>query len=152
VSQRVGALVAGLNLPSRLIGFHIRAGDKATEAPLVDPAKYLEFASQLGWPLDDVYVSTDDYRIVEALRKMRPDIRFHSLSDPGTQGYDHRTFISQNHQARFEYNVRFLAEIAILRRVDLFAGSYTTNPSVFLGMARAPGMSFDVTGAPWRLW
>ena len=65
--KEIYKLINNLNLPEKYIGFHIREGDKITEAELIKPEKYIESLKKHS-DIKDIFISTDDYSVVEKLK------------------------------------------------------------------------------------
>ena len=68
--QEIKKLKSSLNLPEKYYGFHIRSGDKITEAKLINETKYMDIISNYSDNnITDIFVSTDNYSIFENLVK-----------------------------------------------------------------------------------
>lgn len=144
--QEIKKLKSSLNLPEKYYGFHIRSGDKITEAKLINETKYMDIISNYSDNnITDIFVSTDNYSIFENLvKKYGKKYNFYTLTSKIERGYDQNSF--DNFYALTKYNsfIEFFASIDILLNSEICLGSYTSNPSVFLGAVMTNGKFIEV--------
>ena len=100
---------------------HIRRGDKEAEAGVHHLQLYVDAIRRLGYNIRQIFVATDDIRIVGALRGALGgdyNVRSSSASNIGT-GYDQGRFNSKSASVRRERILRFFSELEIM-----FSASY----------------------------
>ena len=130
-------LTGTVALPDRYVGFQIRGGDKHYETSLRSVEEYIQRAEQLT-DLRHAFLSTDDYRLYEMAVASHPNWQFVTLCHPSEDGYDHLNFMAQPfHERKGSYYNLFTC-MEILRKADLFVGTYSSNLGVFLGMCMDP--------------
>lgn len=137
---------AEAKLPEAFAGCQMRGGDKYVEFDLVPAEAYLK-AFRTVPDIRDVFVLTDDYRIVEQLRNQHKEYRWHTLCQPAEHGYYHNAFVKSGKEQVREQLTRFFASIDLLTRAARYVGTRTSNPSVFLYICM-PGSSGDTDGNP----
>ena len=138
-----------IGLPDEYIGFHIRRGDKFVEHELEDYNKYIIKSEEMS-SIRNAYVFTDEYEIVENMRRDYPEWTFYTLTTSSEKGYFHQDFLKLNVQEKRESMVKLFSSIEILKNSVLFVGTFSSNPGMFLGMymERAYGIDYD----QWLLW
>ena len=132
-AAEVNALRMAAGLPERYVGCQIRGGDKTMEFGLVPAEEYVRTLAARS-AVKDVFVLTDDYRSLEELRRNHPDRRWFSLCEETERGYVHGAFVRNSKEELRRRIVRLLASVDTLTGAELFAGTRTSNPSVFLYM------------------
>lgn len=131
VEEEGNRLMQNLNLPEKYAGCQIRGGDKITEVNLYST----EFiASKLrDLPDKDIFVLTDDYRLFEEMQtNPLSNIQYYTLCAPDEKGYINKNFTETEGNAKRKQMFRFLISIQILLHAQIFVGSITTGPSLFL--------------------
>ena len=137
--------VKEMNLPKNYISLHIRGGDKIRERKLITPQDYLNKAKSYS-TCHHVFVATDDYRIFEELSRNNPDYCFYTSTSPEEKGYNQNTIIESSKESIRHNLVEMFASIHIFLQSDLFIGTYSSNPGMFVGMLiddRMIGMDYD---------
>ena len=148
--KEINKLVDSLNLPKRYIGFHIRAGDKITEAELVEPEKYMKSVEKYT-DIKDIFISTDDYSIVEKLQnKYESKYNIYTLTNKKELGYNQCSFESSNKNEKYNHLIEFFASIEILLNSELCFGSYSSNPSIFLGAVLGKSKFIEINSLDFR--
>lgn len=149
--EEIQKLIQSLGLPDKYIGFHIRSGDKFVEHELEQCSIYIKKAEQLS-SLKEAFVLTDDYGVIETLKQDYPSWKFYSLTGSTEKGYFHSEFQNQNKESKKKDLIKLFASMEILKSSDLFVGTFSSNPGMFLGMCmdkeRVHGVDFD----QWLLW
>jgi len=131
-----------LSLPASYLGCQIRGGDKITETELISKELYLN--SVLKIPESCVFILTDDYRNVEALKAKSEDREWRTLCRPDERGYDHKKFVTMNKDYKKQNIAKLLVSVQILMNASSFIGSITCGPSVFLLKLKYPnGKAID---------
>ena len=141
----INKMINDLNLPTNYISIHVRAGDKASERQLISPQDYLNKATEKSL-CKNIFVATDDYRIFEQLKHNNPSYTFFTLTSPSEKGYDNDTFIVSSNEYIRQNLLELFASIQIILKSELFVGTYSSNPGMFVGMLiddKMIGMDFD---------
>lgn len=149
--DEIQKLMQSVDLPDRYVGLHIRGGDKFVEHEQEQCSVYIKKAEQFS-SLREAFVLTDDYGVIETLRQDYPYWKFHSFTNPAERGYFHSEFQNQKKEDKKRNLIKLFASMEILKDSDLFVGTFSSNPGMFLGMCmereRVYGVDFD----QWILW
>lgn len=149
--KEIYKLINNLNLPKKYIGFHIRAGDKITEAELIKPEKYIESLKKHS-DIKDIFISTDDYSVVEKLKNQYGnEYNIYTLTNKKELGYNQGDFEMSNKNEKYNHLIEFFASIEILLNSELCFGSYTSNPSIFLGAVLGKEKFIEVNSLDFRI-
>lgn len=149
--KEINRLIESVNLPKRYIGFHIRAGDKITEAELVKPEKYMKSLEKYA-NIKDIFISTDDYSIVEKLQnKYDGKYNIYTLTNKEELGYNQGSFESSNKNEKYNHLIEFFASMEILLNSELCFGSYSSNPSIFLGAVLGKSKFIEINSLDFRI-
>lgn len=149
--KEIYKLINNLNLPKKYIGFHIRAGDKITEAELIKPEKYIEILKKHS-DIKDIFISTDDYSVVEKLKNQYGSkYNIYTLTNKKELGYNQGDFEMSNKNEKYNHLIEFFASIEILLNSELCFGSYTSNPSIFLGAILGKEKFIEVNSLDFRI-
>ena len=149
--KEIYKLINNLNLPKKYIGFHIRAGDKITEAELIKPEKYIESLKKHS-DIKDIFISTDDYSVVEKLKNQYGSkYNIYALTNKEELGYNQGDFEMSNKNEKYNHLIEFFASIEILLHSELCFGSYTSNPSIFLGAVLGKEKFIEVNSLDFRI-
>ena len=141
--KEINKLVESLNLPKKYIGFYMRGGDKITEAELVEPEKYIDRLKEHS-EIKDIFISSDDYDIIKKLQdKHGNEYNIYTL-DKNKIGFHLYDFLSLSEEDKHNHHVKFLASMEILLNSELCFGTYTSNPSSFLGAILGKSKFIDV--------
>jgi hypothetical protein len=150
VENEIQQISNSLNLPENYIGFQVRRGDKIDEHAPIKLEQYIDKASRRT-DIRNAFILTDDYGVIKELKERYPEWNFYTLCRESEKGYTHDEFY--NREASLIYNglVRLLANMEILRKSNFFIGTFSANPSMFLGMImdKEKTLSMDV---PWQVW
>lgn len=120
----------GAGKGSRFVGVHLRRGDKRSEVRAVEIVKYMRAIDSVSPPGTAVFVSSDDGRALEKMRKVLEEAGRPVLS-LGTAV--HRTGHHQAASNRFPVKKNrprveaLLAEIHALAHADWFVGTFSSN-------------------------
>lgn len=150
-NSEIATLINAINLPDRYIGFHIRGGDKFVEYELEQCITYISKAEQLS-TIRDGFVLTDDYLIIEALQNDFPHWHFYTLTSPTERGYFHSEFQKLDKKDKKDNLVKLFASMEVLRKSELFIGTYSSNPGMFLGMCMDETRVYGIDFEKWLLW
>lgn len=145
--QAIDQLVSTLPLPAAYAGCQVRGGDKLTEFALLQPEAYVAALDALPDAPRDVFVLTDDHRIIGRLQQLCPTRRWHSLCQADEQGYYHADYLKHGKTRLRQQTLRLLASMDVLTRAACYVGTRTSNPSIFLYLY-LPGRCTDADGRP----
>lgn len=147
-AQEIARLTASMQLPPEgYAATQIRGGDKATEVELYPPRLFAE-AILRHTSLRHVLLLTDDYGILERVRRDFPQLHWHSLCTPAERGYFNKAFADREPTAKRGQMLRFLAQINAMMQAGFFAGSISVGPSLFLLEMAGPGKGLPVDCSP----
>ena len=141
----IAKFIKDLNLPDEYISLHVRAGDKVTERKLITPQDYLEKA-KLHSNCHNFFVATDDYRIFEQLRDNNPEYTFYTSTSPEDKGNNTELFFESSQENIRRNLVEMFSSVEIFLKSQIFIGTYSSNPGLFVGMINEKkmiGMDFD---------
>lgn len=141
----INNFINDLNIPKNYISLHIRAGDKITERELITPQSYLEKAKSLS-NCHNIFIATDDYRIFEQLRDDNPDYKFYTSTSPEERGNDTEKLFASTQDTIRNNLIEMFASVEAFLHSELFIGTYSSNPGLFVGMQideRMIGMDYD---------
>jgi hypothetical protein len=122
-----------LHLPDAYISCQIRGGDKYKEYTLLPVEVYINEISMYT-TYRDVFVLTDDYRIIETLKQNYTQWNWHTLCKPSERGYFHSAFRKADKRIKKENMLKLIASIEISNKSNVFIGTRTTNPCVFMSL------------------
>ncbi|MBC7399964.1 MAG: hypothetical protein H7289_08460 [Mucilaginibacter sp.] len=141
-------IVSSQSLPTGYMSLNIRRGDKDTEFDFVPISAYVDKASELP-DLKDIFILTDDYAVIENMQKDYPYLNFYTLVKREERGYVHADFMNDSLQKRQTDLVKLFASIELMASSALAVGTYTTNPSLFLGMYMPEDKFISVQKKSW---
>lgn len=124
--------IQSLCLPDSYIGMHIRKGDKCIEHKLYEVCDYFNALSDSVRPRD-VFVLTDDYSVIEEIRRDYPSWNVYTFCKENDLGYQNGSFYSQSKTYIHTRIVELFASIQILQASQLYIGTYSSNPGMFIG-------------------
>ena len=141
----IDKFIEDLKLPNEYISLHVRAGDKITERKLITPQAYLEKAKRHS-NCHNIFVATDDYRIFEQLRDNNPEYAFYTSTSPKDQGNNTEVFFTTSEDNIKRNLIEMFSSVEIFIKSELFIGTYSSNPGMFVGMQidnKMIGMDYD---------
>lgn len=146
-TQRVNQLAAKHieSLGARFSAVHIRRGDKVTEAPNTAIEDYAAWLTQPGSP-PHVFVMTDDYSVIEPLRRAAPALTFTTLCQPTQLGHEQRAFNARTPEARYQDTLQLIAELSVAARAQRYLGTGSSNISRVLALLRGPDRVESIGG------
>jgi hypothetical protein len=149
-TSRIKKIFNELNLPEEYIGFQIRRGDKKDEQAPIGIEEYISEAIKRS-KLRNAFILTDDYGVIKELKASYPEWNFYTLCRESEKGYTHDEFYSKDRQLINHDIVILLANIEILQKSEFFIGTFSSNPSMFLGMIRDAEKTIGID-IPWQVW
>ena len=141
----IDKFIEDLKLPNEYISLHVRAGDKITERKLITPQAYLEKAKRHS-NCHNIFVATDDYRIFEQLRDNNPEYAFYTSTSPEDHGNNTEVFFTTSEDNIKRNLIEMFSSVEIFIKSELFIGTYSSNPGMFVGMLldnKMIGMDYD---------
>lgn len=145
----ISSMIDKLNLPDRYVGFHIRGGDKFVEHELEQCATYIAKAEKMS-KTRVAFVFTDDYVIIETLQHDYPQWKIYTLTTPNERGYFHSEFLQRMPADKKKDLIKMFSAMEVLRKSELFIGTFSSNPGMFLGMCMRNAYGIDYE--KWLLW
>lgn len=145
----IKSLIAALDLPDKYVSLHIRCGDKIIEHEQMDCSVYIARAEKLS-SLRVAFVATDDFRIIETLRKDYPYWTFYTLTVSSEIGYVHNDFCTIQPMMKRAAMIKLFASMEILRNSELFVGTFSSNMGMFMGMCKEKSYAVDME--KWGIW
>lgn len=149
--NRVNALIHSLHMPKRFVGIHIRLGDKGIETVLYKPVEYMKHVQRFS-DEKNVFVLTDDYRAIIALKQDYPDYRFYTLCKENEKGYNLSELLERPKFEQIESYFRLWASMDVLERSILFVGTYSANPGMNMGFRLEEKQIKCLDYDKWVLW
>jgi hypothetical protein len=147
----VNTLITSIQLPEKYIGLHIRRGDKSIETNLLNTQEYMDKAKSLS-ELHCLFISTDDYQIIEDLKTTNPDFILYTLCDKNERGYFHEKFRKQQKAIIKSSYEKLFASVDLLNSAKLFIGTFSSNVGMFLGMRMPKNLTIGIDPDKWVIW
>ncbi len=137
-AQDIEKIIESLNLPSKYVAMHIRGGDKIIEkymhGDLLDIDVYIKKIEKINKDVKNIFVFTDDYLNIEKLKIKRPQWNVFTLCEKDEHGYFNHEFNLLSWDKRKKQLLKLFANIEIIARSDIFFGTATANPYLFLAL------------------
>jgi len=122
------------------VAAHVRRGDKVTpgafrveaEAKKIEVPEYLRKIQDAAPGIRNIFVATDDYRVVSEFRELRPDLNVVSFCDKSRKGYFQSLKVDDRTKAWKEFAV----DLYYLRNADHFVGTYSSNVGKLVALLR----------------
>lgn len=143
---KIDSYKSSINLPERYISMQIRRGDKDTERELLPTQLYIDRASQLS-SIRNAFILTDDYTVIEELNSVYPEWNFYTLTKPTERGYHYNAVVGDGN----EEWIKLFAAMEIMAHSELFVGTVSANPGMFLGMVIPPNKTSYLDFSEWVL-
>jgi len=118
------------------VAVHVRRGDKVAEgeAEKIEVSEYLRKIQDVAPGVRNIFVATDDYRVVSEFWELRPDLKVVSFCAKSRKGYFHDETLKGDH---FEKVWKELSvDLHYLRKADHFIGAYSSNISRLAALLR----------------
>ena len=93
-----------------------------------------------------------DYQVLMQAREDHPEWELHSLCEADEAGYFHQEFMRQPKDVIHRKTMRLFASVDILKNAELFMGTFSSNPGMFMGMRMEAAKCLSVNGSGWRIW
>jgi hypothetical protein len=151
---KIYELVKSLEIPGSYCAFFIRRGDKDIEAAHEELHKYFDMMDSVheGDRLP-VFIGSDDYQVIEEVKNLYSDRAIYHFNFEDDKGYFMGEFLSNYSKEEQKAKIiRLLAQVEVLKNARVFVGTYSTNVSVFIGMARNCHNCYDINHLEWLLW
>ncbi|UZH55534.1 hypothetical protein JRG66_01155 [Salinimicrobium tongyeongense] len=142
---------ASVSLPERYLSIHIRAGDKTKESKIFNTESYMGEAEKLGIS-ENIFVLTDDYRLLRELKIKYPAWNFFTLCHPSEEGYVHNEFLKLSKKEKYLKLLKLLASIDLCAASEHFIGTFSSGPGNYLGMRMGEEKCTGIDYKSWLLW
>ena len=100
----------------------------------------------------NVFVLTDDYRVLESLRGQYPEYRFFTLCQPDEKGYSLPKLLRMSPDELRNSYLRLWASMDILENSCIFVGTYSANPGMNMGFRMSEDKIKCIDYDKWLLW
>lgn len=140
-TQKIQSLKSKLKLPKEYISCHLRQGDKCVEAHLLTIDPYIEHITRQS--CKDIFVSSDDYMMIEQLKARCPEYNWYTLSEETDRGYSQQEFERSTPSSKFQALIKLWASVDVMIDSQRFIGTTTSNLGVFMNICR-PDISESV--------
>ena len=151
IAKSIVANISELTLPENYVGIHIRGGDKVTEHNLFGLSDYMNGVRKVT-ECRTIYVATDDYKYILALRSTYPEYNFITRCRPEASGYVQDTFNVQSKEYKKSSFLDLFTDVDVLNEADFFVGAYTSSIGMYLGMRRGVDKCYCLDNNEWRIW
>lgn len=148
--HKISELIATLDLPSSYIALHLRGGDKILESDLYDFELYMAKAIHLS-KNRNAFVFTDDYHILEELKKKYTQWNFYSFVSKEETGYVNGDFLRAEQAIIDTKMLNLFASIEVIKKAQLFIGTCSSNVGCFLGLYMSLDKVIYVDTEMWHL-
>lgn len=148
--KEVEALKKKVDMGGAYLGLQIRRGDKTIEHEAVNLLAYLSAAEE-SCSFDRIFVMTDDFGMVQAVRSVLPGSMVCSLTAPDETGYNHNVFMKRSKEEKVRHFLNLFAQMEILNNAEKVVCTYSSNPGMFMGM-RHVGQTIGVDFKDWLIW
>lgn len=132
IKDEIEFLIYPLKIPMNYASLHIRGGDKYLESELYSVDKYMNRLN-IYFSGMNIFVLTDDYSAIENLLLKYPEYKIYTLCDKGERGYFHSSFCQETPEYRKAHLVKLFASIELISKSEVFIGTYSSNPGMYLG-------------------
>lgn len=154
-NEKTGAeikrIIMDLHLPAEYCGMHIRQGDKILEANVYPVEHYMEILLN-HTDCKDVFVLTDDYRVIQNLKTEYSKYNFYTLCQATETGYDYDKLMRRSYEEQKQAFLRLWASMDVLERGKIFVGTFSANPGMNMGFRMAKNQLFGLDFEKWQLW
>ena len=126
--------------------FHLR-----WRAGLLDTQYYMNKIK----PLSDIrylFVSTDDYQIIEDIRVEYQEYVMYTLCNKDERGYVQAKAIRKEKAKIKCVHENLFASIDLLNNAQYFIGTFTSNPGIFSGMRMPLNRITSIDLDKWQIW
>lgn len=145
-TRLIDAFIDHVGLPKDYVSFHIRGGDKITEKELVRPQDYFNKAETVT-DCRNAFVFTDDYAIYKKVRDDNPQWNVYTSAFEYENGFKLNEFSQKNEEILRKELVKIFSSVQIILNSELFYGTYSSNPGMFIGMQmdedRMKGLDYE---------
>ncbi len=145
-----------LNLPKDYIALQIRAGDIKTEVkwrrqPLLTPKDYIKHLSSLKLKTNNLFIFTDDYRLIKTFQKKLKNYNIYHLTQKNEKGFFYQDYKNLNNKDKVSSCIKILTLTEISLNSTHFIATRTSNPSIHIYLKKNPNQR-SLVDAPKLLW
>jgi len=124
--------ILDLNLPEEYVSIQIRGGDKIIECDnLLSPKIVVEKINELDIN-NNLFVFTDDYRYIEELKKLKPNLNIFTLTKKEEKGYENDSFQKMKWEEKREELIKLFAMVEICIQSTMHLGSEQSNANDYI--------------------
>jgi hypothetical protein len=133
-----------LQIPKPYAAIHVRRGDKVdgfnwkgrfiVEGEDIPIENYLHTLTTIMPGVKNLFIMTDDYRIVESIRSTDHSYNVFTLCDKDEHGYRQYDFNSNEDLSKADAVKRLIAEVQIACNSKVFAGCFKSNVSRYIAL------------------
>lgn len=149
--KEVEGILKQIELPVNYQSCHIRGGDKFLEQTLFPVQSYIDKIRENSISVNDIFVLTDDYRIIEYIQSHYPMLHLYTLCGKEEKGYFHSNFVTTSKSNQRFALLKLFASVDVLCRSCYFIGTFSSNPGMYVGM-RSPDIANGVDYEKWLIW
>lgn len=149
--NKIDKIVESVQLPDSYISIHVRRGDKSIECENIDLNRYFNLLNKSSVE-KNIFVSTDDYSVVENLRNDYPNYNYFTLCPVNRYGYFQKEFDNLCPNAVKVEMYELFASIEIMCNSEMFIGTFKSNIGMYLGMRLNSEIVKSVDLENWTIW
>lgn len=149
--KEIDGMIEALALPKEYVSIHVRQGDKNIETELYTPERYMD-ELQRHTDCKNVFVLTDDYRVMLDLRKHYPDYTFYTLCQENEEGYNYLKLQAAPYSERRMSMLRLWASMDVMEKGLVFVGTFSANPGMNMGFRMSEEQIYGIDYDHWILW
>jgi hypothetical protein len=150
--KEIEKLMAEVDIVGPYASAHIRRGDKNTEAEFVEVDRYMELIKNNSPEVRNVFVMTDDYSVMDELHEKYSDYKFFTLAGRDEHGYSLKQLSALDAGTKRYNIVKLFAMIEIMSHSELFVGTMSSNPGMYMYWRMPKGKCLGVDFNEWKVW
>lgn len=149
--QEISRLLRTVELPRKYVSMQIRRGDKNMEFDFLPIDEYFTAAYSLT-DCRNLFILADEYATIEYIQKKFSEWKIYYLTEENENGYIHSDFVKLSNREKRSKIVKLLANMEIIRKSDLFIGTFTANTGLFAGISMHPDKVVSLQKKSWFPW
>lgn len=127
--------IGKIEIPKDYVGIHIRRGDKIKEAAFLSIDNYMSILKDKT-EIMNVYVATDDFKMIKILCTNYPAYNFYSLTKEVSTGYEQTDFDNYDKINKQSHMISLFSDIEMLANAKCFVGSFSSNVGLYIAIRR----------------
>jgi len=134
---------------------HIRRGDKVAsaskEAEAIDISMYVKQIKITHSNIDNIFIATDDYRVIEDFKKICPTHwNVVTFCKSNATGHIRRQFINESNAVKKQLMIDLLIDIHFLIKAQFFIGTYSSNIGRLIALAKGSDKCYSLYIEKWH--